>query len=155
MNGCHVGLRESGHRTWRCVSSLAEPWHWALEPEGKWQQWDPEVVHSKCGGCRPQLPWFPIPPRSRDSGQHGAVHCDLGLRGSRTENGCCICLGNTYHLGLRLVYGFDPWMGGKGTALPGHTSGKGILVTHNARAHPDLALGSGYRQLFRHHGVRS
>lgn len=38
--------------------------------------------------------------------------------------GCRICLGNTYHLGLRPVCGFDPGVGGEGAARPGHASGK-------------------------------
>ncbi|XP_038937997.1 queuine tRNA-ribosyltransferase catalytic subunit 1 isoform X1 [Rattus norvegicus] len=41
--------------------------------------------------------------------------------------GCRICLGNTYHLGLRPVCGFDPGVGGEGAALPGHASGNVIL----------------------------
>lgn len=43
--------------------------------------------------------------------------------------GCRICLGNTYHLGLRPVCGFDPGVGGEGAALPGHASGNVILVS--------------------------
>lgn len=47
--------------------------------------------------------------------------------------GCRICLGNTYHLGLRPVCGFDLGVGVEGVAWPGHASGKVGGVTRTVQ----------------------
>lgn len=61
------------------------------------------------------------------------------MKGITTEQldslGCRICLGNTYHLGLRPVCGFDlggGWRGGLWKSL--------LSKAHSAGAHPHLAV---------------